>query len=259
MSQACGKWFVSIQTQREVTPALPSGAAVGIDVGINRFATLSDGTWFAPLHSFKRHAQRLARAQRAMSRKVKFSRNWRKSKAKVSRIHARISHARRDYLHKTSTAISQNHAMVCIEDLRVQNMSRSAAGTTEAPGKNVRAKSGLNRSILDQGWYELRRQLDYKMTWRGGLLIAVPAHNTSRTCPPCGHIARENRRTQAEFHCVACGYENHADVVGALNVLARGHRVLACREVSSGLGRKAKTEPASMKQEPAEETVRFAA
>jgi putative transposase len=259
VSQACGKWFVSIQTQREVTPALPTGAAVGIDVGINRFATLSDGTWFAPLHSFKRHAQRLARAQRAMSRKVKFSRNWRKSKAKVSRIHARISHARRDYLHKTSTAISQNHAMVCIEDLRVQNMSRSAAGTMEAPGKNVRAKSGLNRSILDQGWYELRRQLDYKMTWSGGLLIAVPAHNTSRTCPPCGHIARENRRTQAEFHCVACGYENHADVVGALNVLARGHRVLACREVSSGLGRKAKTEPASMKQEPAEETVRFAA
>jgi len=149
--------------------------------------------------------------------------------------------------------------MVCIEDLQVQNMSRSAAGTTEAPGKNVRAKSGLNRSILDQGWYELRRQLDYKMTWSGGLLIAVPAHNTSRTCPDCGHIARENRRTQAEFHCVSCGYENHADVVGALNVLARGHRVLACREVSSGLGRKAKTEPASMKQEPAEETVRFAA
>jgi putative transposase len=117
----------------------------------------------------------------------------------------------------------------------------------------------LNRSILDQGWYELRRQLDYKMAWSGGLLIAVPAQNTSRTCPPCGHIARENRRTQAEFHCVACGYENHADVVGALNVLARGHRVLACREVNSGLGRKAKTEPASMKQELAEETVRFAA
>jgi putative transposase len=117
----------------------------------------------------------------------------------------------------------------------------------------------LNRSILDQGWYELRRQLDYKMAWSGGLLIAVPAHNTSRMCPACGHTARENRPTQAEFHCVACGYENHADVVGALNILARGHRVLACGEVSSSLGRKTKTKLASMKQEPAEENVRVAA
>jgi hypothetical protein len=102
------------------TPPIPNGGAVGIDLGIARFATLSDGTSiYAPLNSFKRHETALRQAQRAMSRKVKFSHNWKKAKARVQRIHSRIGHARRDFLHKTSTAISQNHAMVCIEDLQV--------------------------------------------------------------------------------------------------------------------------------------------
>ena len=87
------------------------------------------------------------------------------------------------YLHKASTAISKNHAIVCVEDLRVSNMSSSAAGSMQSPGSKVRARSGLNRSILDQGWDELRRQLEYKLAWNGGRLIAVPAIHTSRTCP----------------------------------------------------------------------------
>ncbi len=177
-----------------------------------------------------------------MSRKVKFSKNWRKAKRRVQTIHARIGNARSDFLHKATTSISQNHAMVCIQDLQVRNMSRSAAGTVEQPGRNVRAKSGLNKSILDQGWAEFRRQLDYKLAWNGGWLIAVPAQNTSRTCPCCGHIAADNRRTHAQFRCVACGYANHADVVGAMNILARGHRVAACGEVVHS-GPSAKQEP----------------
>ena len=96
-----------------------------------------------------------------MSRKVKFSNNWKKAKAKVQKIHTRIANVRRDFLHKTTTAISQNHAIVCIEDLQVRNMSKSAAGSSEAPGRNVRQKSGLNKSILDQGWAQFRRQLEY--------------------------------------------------------------------------------------------------
>ncbi len=120
--------------------------------------------------------------------------------------------------------------MVCIEDLQVRNMSKSAAGSAEKPGKSVRAKSGLNKAILDQGWFEFRRQLEYKLAWAGGWLIAVPPHNTSRTCPACGHIHADNRETQAEFACVQCGYAENADVVGAMNILARGHRVAACGE-----------------------------
>ena len=163
-----------------------------------------------------------------MSRKQKFGNNWKKAKAKVQKIHARIGNARRDHLHKTTTAISKNHAVVVVEDLQVRNMSKSAAGTSGQPGRNVNAKSGLNRSILDQGWFEFRRQLEYKQAWRGGELLAVPPRNTSRTCPACGHVAAENRPTQARFACVQCGFAENADLVGAINVLRAGHARLAC-------------------------------
>ena len=229
VSQAGGKWFVSIQTEREIERPQPaSSSAIGIDMGIARFATMSDGSYLAPLSSFKKHETRLRRYQRAMSRKTKFSNNWKKAKAKVQKIHSRIGNARRDYLHKATTTISQNHAMVCIEDLQVRNMSKSAAGTTEQPGKNVKAKSGLNKAILDQGWFEFRRQLDYKLAWAGGWLVAVPPRNTSRTCPACAHIHADNRKTQARFACVQYGYEENADFVGAINVLRAGHARLAC-------------------------------
>ncbi len=105
VSHSGGKWFVSIQTECEVDPPLPNGAAVGIDMGIARFATLSDGSHIEPLNSFKKHQQRLARYQRAMSRKVKFSNNWKKAKARVQRIHTRIANARKDFLHKASCQI----------------------------------------------------------------------------------------------------------------------------------------------------------
>jgi putative transposase len=247
VSHSSGKWFIAIQTQRELEQPLPrSTTAIGIDVGIARFATLSNGRYVAPLNSFKTHQQRLARYQRRMSRKQKFSNNWKKAKTKVQKIHAAIANARKDFLHKTSTTISQNHALVCIEDLQVKNMSRSAKGNREQPGKKVAQKSGLNRSILDQGWGEFRRQLEYKAQWNGGIMLAVPPHNTSRTCPCCGYVSEENRQTQAKFQCVDCGYENHADVVGAINILERGYRLLARGElVQSGH---------SMKQEPTEVT-----
>jgi putative transposase len=233
-SQSGGKWFISIQTEREVEQPIPQGEAVGIDMGVARFATLSDGTFYAPLNSFKRHGTALRKAQQSMSRKTKFSSNWKKAKAKVQRIHARIGNTRRDYLHKATTTISKNHAMVCIEDLQVRNMSKSVAGTADAPGRSVRAKSGLNKSILDQGWFEFRRQLDYKLAWNGGHLIAVPPRNTSRTCPCCGYVSADNRQTQARFECVDCGFEENADVVGAINVLRAGHARLAC-EVSGAV------------------------
>ena len=219
ISQSGGKWFASIQTRREVGAVQPTGGIVGLDMGIARFVTLSDGSHLDPLNSFKKHQQRLKRYQRRLARKVKFSQNWKKAKAKVSQIHIDLGNARKDYLHKASHAISQNHAIVCIEDLQIRNMSKSSKGNAEQHGKQVKQKSGLNRAILDQGWGEFRRQLDYKLAWRGGHLIAVPPHNTSRTCQACGHVSADNRRSQARFECVACGHKNHADVVGAINVL----------------------------------------
>ena len=244
VSSTGDKWFVSIQTEREeVEPVHPSASIVGVDVGIARFATLSDGTVFEPINSFKKQQERLARYQRAMSRKVKFSNNWKKTKAKVTKLHQKIGNIRRDFLHKTTTTISQNHAIVCIEDLQVRNMSKSAAGSAEAPGRNVKAKSGLNKSILDQGWFEFRRQLEYKQAWLGGQVVAVNPRNTSRTCPCCRYVSAENRQTQALFACVECGFENHADLVGAINILAAGHAVLACGGMAQS-GHPAKQEPA---------------
>ncbi len=238
-----GKWFVSIQTEREVeVPRQPSGSMVGLDMGVAKFATLSDGTVFQPVSSYRKHERRLAFLQRSMSRKQKFGANWKKAKAKVQRVHSTIVNIRRDYLHKTSTAISQNHAIVCIEDLQVRNMSRSAAGTCVKPGWNVRAKSDLNKSILDQGWFEFRRQLEYKQQWRGGRVIVVPPKNTSRTCPVCGHVSAANRKTQAQFECVDCGYGENADLNAARNILAAGHAVLAHGE-SAQSGRSVKWEP----------------
>jgi putative transposase len=141
--------------------------------------------------------------------------------------------------------------MIAVEDLKVSNMSKSARGMADAPGRNVRAKSGLNKAILDQGWGEFRRQLEYKTAWNGGYFVAVPAQNTSRTCPCCGHISSDNRKTQAQFKCVACAHAANADHVGAINVLRAGHARFACGGMAQS-GR-------PMKQEPAEATTQFTA
>ena len=226
VSQKCGRFFVSIQTEFEYEIPTHKGGEIGIDMGVARFATLSNGEFFEPLNAFKTYKGKLAKLQRQLKNKVKFSQNWQKLKAKIAKLHHKIANCRKDFLHKISTKISKNHAMIYIEDLQVSNMSKSAKGTAETPGKNVAAKSGLNQAILDQSWFEFRRQLDYKTQWQGGFLVAVPAQNTSRTCPCCGHVAKENRQTQANFECVECGYTENADVVGAMNVLARGRAIV---------------------------------
>ena len=174
------------------------------------------------MNAFKTYKGKLAKLQRQLKNKIKFSKNWQKLQAKIAKLHHKMANCRKDFLHKISHTISKNHAMICVEDLQVSNMSKSAKGTVEQPGTNVKQKSGLNRAILDQGWYEFRRQLEYKSAWRGGFLVAIPPQNTSRTCPCCGYTDKENRPTQAKFECVECGYRNNADVVGAINILERG-------------------------------------
>jgi putative transposase len=253
------RWFASIQAQREISepvhPALrhSPGSAVGIDMGVVRFATLSDGSYLEPLASFKAHQVRLARYQRRMARKVKGSANWCKARQKVQRVHTKIANARKDFLHKASTQIASAHARVIVEDLGVKNMSASARGTANEPGRRVRQKAGLNRSKLDQGWVEFRRQLEYKLSWNGGMLVAVPAHHTSQTCPECGHVSKDNRQTQAVFACVACGHTGNADWVATVNILERGHRLSACGEDARRERPARAAHAASEKQEPSEE------
>ena len=106
-------------------------------------------------------------------------------------------------------------------------MSRSASGSMEKKGRHVKAKSGLNKSILDQGWGMMVDMLEYKQQWRGGLLIKVNPQYTSQTCFECKHIAKENRQTQAKFECVQCSHKANADVNAAKNILSAGHAVLS--------------------------------
>ncbi|WP_236479491.1 RNA-guided endonuclease InsQ/TnpB family protein [Escherichia coli] len=248
ISQLAGQWYISFQVEIETAePNHTSTTIVGLDAGVAKLATLSDGTVFEPVNSFQKNQKKLARLQRQLSRKVKFSNNWQKQKRKIQCLHSRIANIRRDYLHKVTTTVSKNHAMIVIEDLKVSNMSKSAAGTVSQPGRNVRAKSGLNRSILDQGWYEMRRQLEYKQLWRGGQVLAVPPAYTSQRCACCGHTAKENRLSQSQFRCQVCGYTANADVNGARNILAAGHAVLACGEMVQS-GRSLKQEPTEMIQ-----------
>ena len=222
------KWDVSIQTEYEVVSSAPNPSEIGIDMGVKRFATLSNGDFVEPLNAFKQEQEKLAKLQRKLVRQKKGSRNSRKTKRKIVRLHRYIADSRRDFLHKTSTKIAKNHSVIYVEDLKVSNMSASASGTKESPGKNVRQKSGLNRSILDQGWYSFFRMLSYKLKQRGGKLIKVDPRNTSRTCPRCGLVSAENRKSQATFACIGCGFRSNADEVGAINVLRAGQARLAC-------------------------------
>ncbi|AJI95582.1 transposase, IS605 OrfB family [Yersinia ruckeri] len=250
VSQSCGKWYVSIQTECEVAdPAHNAESMVGLDTGITKLATLSDGTIYQPVNSFKSGQRKLAMLQRQLSRKAKFSANWQKQKRKIQRHHSHIANIRHDYLHKVTSEISKNHAMIVIEDLKVSNMSKSAKGTAEQHGRNVKAKSGLNRSILGQGWYQMRRQLEYKQLWRGGQVLAIPPAYTSQRCASCGHTAKENRLSQSRFECLECGYTENADINGARNILAAGHAVLACGGMAQS-GRPLKQEPTEVIQAP---------
>ena len=221
------KWDVSIQTEYEVVSSAPNPSEIGIDMGVKRFATLSNGDFVEPLNPFKQEQEKLAKLQRKLARQKKGSRNS-KTKRKIARLHRYIADSRRDFLHKISTKIAKNHSIIYVEDLKVSNMSASASGTKESPGKNVRQKSGLNRSILDQGWYGFFQMLSYKLEQRGGKLIKVDPRNTSRTCPRCGLVSAENRKSQATFACIGCGYRSNADEVGAINILRAGRARLAC-------------------------------
>ena len=249
ISKHVGKWYVSFGAENTIeTPIHPSESAIGIDLGIKKLITTSSGQVFDPINSFKANQVKLARLQRKLRKKNKFSQNWKKLNLKINTLHHHIANIRHDYLHKVTTTLSKNHAMIVVEDLKVANMSKSAKGSIEEKGKNVKAKSGLNKSILDQGWSMLVNMLVYKQQWRGGLLVKVDPKYTSQTCSSCGHVAKENRLTQANFSCVECSFGENADINASRNILAVGHTVLSV-EGGCGKGRLAKQKASEIREE----------
>ena len=192
ISREADRWFVSFAVERERDePKAPAGGAAGVDLGIESFAVVSDGEVLQSPRPLERGLKRLRRLQKKHARKQKGSSNRRKSAVRLGRHHRRIRNQRRDFLHKVTTKLAKTKRAIVVEDLRVRNMSVSARGTQDSPGKNVRAKSGLNRSILDQGWGEFRRMLEYKTVWYGSELVVAPAfYPSSKTCSGCGFVKK---------------------------------------------------------------------
>jgi putative transposase len=231
VSREIDHWYVSIQTETKVTdPVHPSVKAVGIDLVVKKMVALSDGTHIEPINAFMNAQKKLAKLQRCLANKVKFSSNRYKLAKKIQKLHWHIANIRKYYLHKASCTISKNHAIVCMEDLQVSNMSKSSKGSIEKLGSNVKAKSGLNKAILDQGRGELTRQLSYKQHWRGGVLVLVPPQYKSQKCSECWHIEADNRPSQAVFLCKDCGHTENAGTNAAKHILREGLARLACPE-----------------------------
>ena len=200
-------------------------------MGVKRFLTLSDGNFIESLETkLKPLENKIALLQRRIKRKVKGSNNIKKAYVKLALLHKRKADIRNNFLHQVSTLLVKNHDLIVIENLKIKNISKSAKGTIVNPGKNVKAKSGLNRSVLNEAWRKFFTYLEYKLKLNGGILIKVDPKHTSQTCIQCGHISKDNRKEQAIFKCVKCGYETNADVNAAQNILRRaGLARIACQ------------------------------
>ena len=158
------------------------------------------------------------------------SRNYLKTLAQLRRVEQKRQDSLAGLQHRITSKLVRDHQVICIEDTRISNMVRSARGTVENPGTNVRQKASLNRSILFQSWYGIRQKLEYKCRWYGRTLVAVPAQNTSRLCGKCGSINPKNRRSQSGFQCQDCGHTANADVNAAENIRRQGVTLLVRAE-----------------------------
>src|SRR6185312_12025055 len=211
---AAGRWFVSLLVEETVEPHPQTDAAVGIDAGITSLLTLSTGEKIANPRHERRDRARLAKAQRAVARKVKGSANREKARRKVARAHARITDRRKDFLHKLSTRIVRENQAAVIEDLSVRNMVRNHS---------------LARAISDASWSEFRRMLEYKADWHGRTVIALDRfYPSSKTCSACGAIAAKMPLNVRAWECASCGTVHDRDVNAAKVILAAGLAVSAC-------------------------------
>ena len=223
VSRCADHWYVSVLCAHEIPdPVSNEGSKIGIDLGVAKSIMTSECEELTIRGMTKKDWRKKGVLQAQLARKVKGSNNRRKAGAKVAKFEATIACRRRDSIHKATTYLAKNHSLIVIEDLKVKNMTKSAKGTVDNPGKNVRAKSGLNRSILNVGFGEVRQQLEYKCPWYGSELRKVAPHYTSQKCSQCGYTSKENRRSQSVFLCMGCGHYENADSNAANNILTAG-------------------------------------
>lgn len=218
-----GRWHIAFATAPDPIPVPGNCEVVGVDRGVAVTLAYSTGEM---LHAptpvpIRQAAQALSRCKRGSNRR-------RKAKQRIARVHVRNADRRKDFIEKATTDLSRRFDLIRVEDLKVANMTRSAKGTVEKPGRNVRQKAGLNRSIMASGWGIFVRRLQDKAPQR--VEKVNPAY-TSLTCSVCRHVDRNSRKSQALFCCTACGRTANADVNAACNIAA-GRAVRGAENVS---------------------------
>lgn len=216
-------WYISFCCEKEIVTLKNDMPTVGVDRGISETLVLSssedsfrDVELRLPTRC-KELRDRVKILQKRLRLKKKFSKSWNRLQQKIRKLHLKIARIRHDFLHKASSYIAKNHSYVSLEDLKIKNMSKSAKGTLLDPGKNVSAKSGLNREILFQGWGIFATQLTYKCEWNGGYLKLVSPKATSTRCSRCLYSDKKNRKNK-KFLCLNCGYAEDADLNAAKNI-----------------------------------------
>jgi putative transposase len=245
VSRDADRWFISIAV--EIPDQQPvhkqPNVAVGVDLGVAVMAALSTGEMHENPKARERHERKLKGLQRKLSRqieqakikagipknkpiprgtKIEVSQRMLETKRRIQRAHQDISGIRSNAQHQLTAELTKRFGVIAIEDLRLQNMTASARGDAENPGKQVAQKAGLNRSLLNVGMHEIRRQLEYKAQRAGAVVIPVNPQYTSQTCSACGVVDKASRQSQSEFVCMACGHTANADHNAARNILAAG-------------------------------------
>jgi len=234
-----GRWHVALAVVPPSIPGPGTGEIVGVDRGVAVSAALSTGELLRTPRLRPAAQRRMRLLQRKLRRAARNSKRRTRARVQIARLYARQSDMRTDWCEKTSTSLARRFDTICVEDLRIRNMTRSAKGSAQEPGKNVRQKARLNREILASGWGRLVRRLEDKAP--GRVRKIAPAY-TSQRCSVCGNIAAESRESQALFRCVACAYTDNADVNAARNIAA-GHAVTA--RGGDGVARPVNREPQS--------------
>lgn len=247
-------WFISVLVddgqQVPRVHRVPE-AAVGVDRGVATAIATSAGELIDRPFTTAGERRRVVALQRRLSRCATRSANRNKARSALAKVRARERRRRLDFCAQTAHQLATVNALVAIEGLKIRNMTSSAKGTLDQPGRNVGAKSGLNRAILGKGWHQFELALASASRYTGTTVVAVPAAYTSQRCSECGHVDPKSRESQAVFRCTHCSHHEHADVNAAKNILAAGLAVPACggAVIPEGVTATSKQEPAGTREE----------
>jgi putative transposase len=214
-------WYIAFSVETVHEPLPKVSPEIGIDVGLESFATLSTGEKIAPPRALRKRERRLKRLQRAVSRKTKGSNNRKKAVKRLAKEHLKIKRIRQDFLHKLTSGLIRENQAIAVEVLQIQNMMQN---------------HHLAKSIADASWYEFTRQLDYKAAWSGRIFKKVSARNTSKQCSVCGTKAESMPLSVREWTCEHCGTHHDRDINAALNIKERAvGQTVHAPEISSSL------------------------